>query len=222
MHADRGSSMRSKPVAFLLADLGVTKTHSRPYTSTDNPYSESQFKTMKYRPEFPARFDSIEHARAFCREFFAWYNHQHRHSGIGYMTPAAVHTGNAKPAARRTAPPSSKPPTPAGPSDSSAATRPPETTHRRLDQQAPTRGDRSLIAHANRLIRLDRLRRRDKSVVCVLLRPRRPGSPSRPNQHPHRDGPTRRVRHPSRRFPAPELRRHSPAAGTRSSILPPA
>ena len=95
VHADRGSSMRSKPVAFLLADLGVTKTHSRPYTSTDNPYSESQFKTMKFRPEFPARFDSIEHARSFCRVFFAWYNHQHRHSGIGYMTPAAVHTGNA-------------------------------------------------------------------------------------------------------------------------------
>ena len=95
VHADRGSSMRSKPVAFLLADLGVTKTHSRPYTSTDNPYSESHFKTMKYRPEFPDRFDSIEHSRAFCRVFFNWYNHQHRHSGIGYMTPAAVHTGNA-------------------------------------------------------------------------------------------------------------------------------
>lgn len=95
VHADRGSSMTSKPVAFLLADLGVTKTHSRPYTSTDNPYSESQFKTMKYRPEFPTRFDSIEHGRAFCRGFFDWYNHQHRHSGIGYMTPAAVHTGNA-------------------------------------------------------------------------------------------------------------------------------
>ncbi len=86
-----GSSMTSKPVAFLLADLGVTKTHSRPYTSTDNPYSEAQFKTLKYRPGFPARFDSIEHARAFCREFFGWYNHQHRHSGIGLMTPATVH-----------------------------------------------------------------------------------------------------------------------------------
>ena len=96
VHADRGSSMTSKPVAFLLADLGVTKTHSRPYTSTDNPYSESQFKTMKYRPEFPARFDSIQHARAFCRGFFAWYNHQHRHSAIGYMTPVTVHTGNAQ------------------------------------------------------------------------------------------------------------------------------
>ena len=95
IHADRGSSMTSKPVAFLLADLGVTKTHNRPYTSTDNPYSESQFKTFKYRPGFPRRFDSIEHARAFCREFFPWYNHQHRHSGIGLMTPAAVHTGRA-------------------------------------------------------------------------------------------------------------------------------
>src|SRR5712692_2058199 len=96
VHADRGSAMRSKPVAFLLADLGVLKTHSRPYTSTDNPYSEAQFKTLKYRPGFPARFDSILEARAFCREFFAWYNHRHRHSGIGLMTPAAVHYGRAE------------------------------------------------------------------------------------------------------------------------------
>ena len=96
VHADRGSSMRSKPVAFLLADLGVLKSHSRPYTSTDNPYSEAQFKTLKYRPGFPQRFDSLEHARAFCREFFGWYNHEHRHSGIGLMTPATVHHGRAE------------------------------------------------------------------------------------------------------------------------------
>ena len=96
LHADRGGPMRSKPVAFLLADLGVTKTHSRPYTSTDNPYSESNFKTLKYRPEFPQRFDSIEHARGHCRVFFDWYNQEHRHSGIGLMTPAAVHHGQAK------------------------------------------------------------------------------------------------------------------------------
>jgi putative transposase len=96
VHADRGTAMTSKPVAFLLADLGVLKTHSRPYTSTDNPYSEAQFKTMKYRPEFPDRFDSIEQARLFCRGFFDWYNHHHRHSGIGLMTPAAVHHGKAK------------------------------------------------------------------------------------------------------------------------------
>ncbi len=95
VHADRGSSMTSKPVAFLLADLGVAKTHSRPYTSTDNPYSEAQFRTLKYRPAFPGRFDSIQHARAFSRPFFDWYNHQHRHSGIGLMTPAAVHYGQA-------------------------------------------------------------------------------------------------------------------------------
>jgi putative transposase len=95
IHADRGGPMRSKPVAFLLADLGVTKTHSRPYTSTDNPYSEAHFKTLKYRPEFPDRFDSIEQAREFCRGFFGWYNHEHRHSGIGLMTPAAVHHGRA-------------------------------------------------------------------------------------------------------------------------------
>ena len=96
VHADRGSSMTSKPVAFLLADLGVTKTHSRPYTSTDNPYSEAQFKTLKYRPGFPDRFSSIVHARDFGRPFFAWYNHVHRHSGIGLMTPAAVHYGRAQ------------------------------------------------------------------------------------------------------------------------------
>ena len=96
VHADRGSSMTSKPVAFLLADLGVLKTHNRPYTSTDNPYSEAQFKTLKYRPGFPARFDNIEHARAFCRRFFAWYNGVHRHSGIGLMTPADVHYGRAE------------------------------------------------------------------------------------------------------------------------------
>lgn len=95
VHADRGSSMRSKPVAFLLADLGVTKTHSRPYTSTDNPYSEAQFKTMKYRPGFPDRFNSILAGRDFSRAFFTWYNHDHRHSGIGLMPPAAVHYGHA-------------------------------------------------------------------------------------------------------------------------------
>jgi putative transposase len=95
LHADRGSAMRSKPVALLLADLSVTKTHSRPYTSNDNPYSESQFRTMKYRPEFPDRFGSIQDSRAFCQTFFSWYNDQHRHSGIGMMTPAMVHYGLA-------------------------------------------------------------------------------------------------------------------------------
>ena len=96
VHADRGSSMISKPVAFLLADLGVTKTHSRPYTSTDNPYSEAQFKTLKYRPDFPDRFESIIHSRTFGRAFFDWYNNEHRHSGIGLMTPATVHHGMAE------------------------------------------------------------------------------------------------------------------------------
>jgi putative transposase len=96
LHADRGAPQRAKPVAFLLADLGITKTHSRPYTSSDNPYSEANFKTLKYRPEFPARFASIEHAREHCRAFVDWYNHQHRHSGIGLMTPAAVHHGHAQ------------------------------------------------------------------------------------------------------------------------------
>jgi putative transposase len=95
LHADRGRVMRSKPVAFLLADLGVTKTHSRPYVSNDNPYSESQFRTMKYRPEFPDRFGCIEDARTFGQGFFSWYNDDHRHSGLGLLTPAVVHFGEA-------------------------------------------------------------------------------------------------------------------------------
>jgi putative transposase len=95
LHADRGAPMRSKHVSELLDDLGVSKTHSRPYTSSDNPYSEANFKTLKYRPAFPARFDDIEHAREHCRAFVHWYNHAHRHSGIGLMTPAAVHHGRA-------------------------------------------------------------------------------------------------------------------------------
>ena len=86
--------MRSKPVALLLADLGVTKTHSRPHVSNDNPYSEAHFKTLKYRPGFPDRFGSIEDARAFCRHFFPWYNEQHRHCGIGLMTPATSTTAS--------------------------------------------------------------------------------------------------------------------------------
>jgi putative transposase len=93
IHADRGSSMTSKPVALLMADLGIRKTHSRPHVSDDNPYSESQFKTLKYHPTFPERFGSIEDARAFCQQFFPWYNTEHRHSGIGLLTPATVHHG---------------------------------------------------------------------------------------------------------------------------------
>ena len=95
LHADRGTSMRSKPVAALLLDLAVAKTHSRPHVSNDNPYSEAQFKTLKYRPDFPERFGSIEDARVHCQQFFGWYNHDHRHVGIGLMAPAAVHYGDA-------------------------------------------------------------------------------------------------------------------------------
>ena len=95
IHADRGSSMKSKAVAFLMADLGITKSHSRPYVSNDNPYSESQFKTLKYRPEFPERFGAIVDARLFCQPFFQWYNSEHYHSGIGFLTPEDVHYGRA-------------------------------------------------------------------------------------------------------------------------------
>ena len=91
VHADRGASMRSNSVALLLADLGVTKSHSRPHVSNDNPYSEAQFKTLKYRPQFPDRFGSIQDSRCFCGSFFDYYNTEHRHSGIGLMTPEAVH-----------------------------------------------------------------------------------------------------------------------------------
>jgi len=91
IHADRGSSMTSTTVGQLLADLGVTKTHSRPHVSNDNPYSESGFKTLKYRPGFPEYFGSIEDARTFCQDFFRWYNTEHRHSGIAMLTPDNVH-----------------------------------------------------------------------------------------------------------------------------------
>jgi putative transposase len=95
VHADRGSSMTSGPVALLLADLGVTKTHSRPYNSNDNPFSESHFKTFKYRPEFPDRFGCIQDARSFCQRFFSWYNTEHHHSGLGWLTPQVVHGGQS-------------------------------------------------------------------------------------------------------------------------------
>lgn len=96
LHADRGASMKSKGVAQLLVDLGVTKTHSRPHVSNDNPYSESNFKTLKYCPQFPGEFGSIEDARAFCREFFGYYNSEHHHSGIGLVTPEQLHYGQAQ------------------------------------------------------------------------------------------------------------------------------
>lgn len=91
IHADRGSSMISKPVALLMADLGVTKTHSRPHVSNDNPFSEAQFKTLKYRPDYPTRFGCLADARSWAGEFFRWYNYEHHHTGIGLLTPADVH-----------------------------------------------------------------------------------------------------------------------------------
>ena len=96
VHADRGSSMKSKVVAHLFSDLGVTKTHSRPHVNNDNPYSEAQFKTLKYCPQFPERFGSIQDTRSFCQTFFNWYNKEHRHSGIALMTPEQVHYGMNK------------------------------------------------------------------------------------------------------------------------------
>jgi transposase InsO family protein len=93
LHADRGGPMKAKATALLLADLGVTRTHNRPHTSNDNPFSESHFKTLKYQPRFPQRFGCIEDAKSFCRSFFDWYNQDHHHAGIGLMTPDQVHYG---------------------------------------------------------------------------------------------------------------------------------
>ena len=93
IHADRGGAMRSKPVSQLMVDLGITRSHSRPHVSNDNPFSESAFKTLKYCPTFPGRFGCVEDARIFSAEFFTYYNHEHRHSGIGLRTPASVHFG---------------------------------------------------------------------------------------------------------------------------------
>jgi putative transposase len=96
IHADRGAIQTAKSVAELMADLGVSRSHSRPKTSNDNPYSESQYKTLKYRPDYPTRFASIGHAREWSAEFFDWYHHDHRHSGIGYHTPYDMHHGLAE------------------------------------------------------------------------------------------------------------------------------
>lgn len=96
VHADRGTSMTSKSVAQLLVDLDVARSHSRPHVSNDNPYSEAAFKTLKYCPAFPDHFDDIVHARAFCKEFFDYYNHEHYHSGVGLHTPASIHFGTVE------------------------------------------------------------------------------------------------------------------------------
>jgi transposase InsO family protein len=96
LHADRGGPVKAKTTALMLVDLGVLKSHSRPHTSNDNPFSEAHFKTLKYQPEFPKNFATIEQARAFCRRFFAWYNQDHHHAGIGLMTPDQIHFGQAE------------------------------------------------------------------------------------------------------------------------------
>ena len=96
LHADRGGPMKAKTTALMLVDLGVLKSHSRPHTSNDNPFSEAHFKTLKYQPEFPKKFETIEQARDFCRRFFSWYNKEHHHVGIGLMTPDQIHFGQAE------------------------------------------------------------------------------------------------------------------------------
>ena len=158
IHADRGSSMTSKPVAFLLADLGVTQSHSRPHVSDDNPFSEAQFKTLKYRPDFPGRFDSIEAARRHCQIFFGWYNDDHRHTGLGFILPPTSTTAPPRPPVT-SAPPCSrrirrtperfvrKPP------------EPPEPAHRFMDQPTrPHRGGHSVNTARRCLIQVDSFR----------------------------------------------------------------
>ena len=145
IHADRGSSMTSKPVALLLADLGVTQSHSRPHVSNDNPYSEAQFKTLKYRPGFPARFPSIEAARAHCQDFFPWYNNEHHHGGLGLHTAADVHYGRAarRPGRPRPGPGRRLPRSPR--TLRPQTTSPAETARHILDQPAPGQGDRHSV-----------------------------------------------------------------------------
>ena len=169
IHADRGSSMTSKPVALLLADLGVTQSHSRPHVSNDNPYSEAQFKTLKYRPGFPARFPSIEAARAHCQDFFPWYNNEHHHGGLGLHTAADVHYGRAAavqaerrpgPGRRLPRPPRALRPQTAGPA---------ETARHILDQPAPGEGSRhSVKATQRRPGQVDRFRCRGWAGVGAM------------------------------------------------------
>ena len=170
IHADRGSSMTSKPVALLLADLGVTQSHSRPHVSNDNPYSEAQFKTLKYRPGFPARFASIEAARAHCQDFFPWYNNEHRHGGLGLHTAADVHYGRAaavqagraqRPDRRLPRPPRALRP---------QATSPAGTARHILDQPARAEGSRHSVKATQRcLIQVDRFRGCSVSLMCLRL-----------------------------------------------------
>jgi putative transposase len=159
LHADRGSSMTSKPVAFLLADLGVTQSHSRPHMSNDNPFSEAQFKTLKYRPDFPKKFGSIEAARAYCQRFFTWYNDVHRHGGLGLHTPTDVHHGHAGAVREQRA----VHPVGGLPRASRAvrqqATGAAEAPHKLLDQPARRDGGHRSVRTANRcLIQVDRFR----------------------------------------------------------------
>ena len=120
VHADRGTSMTSNTVAGLYARLGIDQSHSRPHVSNDNPYSEANFKTLKYCPAFPGEFGSIEDVNVFCRDFFWYYNNEHRHSGIAMHTPATVHDGSGSPS-KPAAPPPSTPPTEPTPGGSTAA-----------------------------------------------------------------------------------------------------
>ena len=165
IHADRGPSMTSKMIAHLYADLGITQSHSRPNVSNDNPFSEAQFKTLKYRPDFPERFGSAEHSRAHCGPFFDWYNCEHRHGGIGLLTPHDVHYGLGRSARRRTSSCSCRRARRSSRAFSRRCTHAAATTHRRLDQSTNAGVDRrrggSLNSNQRCLIVVDRFRRGD-------------------------------------------------------------
>ena len=173
IHADRGGSMTSKPVSEMMIDLGILRSHSRPRTSNDNPFSEAQFKTLKYVPDFPERFGSLADARAFCHRFFPAYNHEHRHSGIGMHTPASVHFATATNIrARRQAP--STAPTHSTPNGSAAGPSPHACPSRLGSTNPPNQSQPSKI---HRLIRLDSYRsvagpgrRGSDGMVAVAIR----------------------------------------------------
>jgi putative transposase len=166
IHADRGSSMTSKTVTQLLADLGITQSHGRPHVSNDNPYSESQFKTLKYRPDFPGQFGSIEAARRHCQRFFSWYNDEHRHSGIGLHTPADVHYSTAEATRDKRAGVLAVAYTEHPRTIRTQTTRTTKTAHRVLDQPTaarPARGGCSVNSQRRCLKQVDRFRWRSLS-----------------------------------------------------------
>jgi Integrase core domain len=174
IHADRGPSMTSQPVALLLATLGVVPSHSRPHVSDDNPFSEAQFKTLKYRPDFPARFGAYEDAETFCQQFFLWYNTEHRHGALGLMTPHDIHyawlrpSGSIEPRSYAQLMRPTRSASRAGrqsrrPCRQQRGSTSPRPSQPLLDHREPAHDGESQISDADCLIRLDIYRRTSRS-----------------------------------------------------------